>query len=146
MLGFVSEIFVEVLSAQLSLFTGIHESVIKDFFRKKKILESEKKQKEILSEKIDKLTHSLHESSRLMSEIEAEFDRQKQLAEKWKEEAATSQIIASMNQEEVESVSKIFGSLLERESKKTGKQSWWWSLFFCILGIIGGYIAGRFLP
>ena len=36
-----------------------------------------------------------------MIEIEAEFDRQKKLAEKWKEEAATSQIIAAMNQDEI---------------------------------------------
>ena len=81
-----------------------------------------------------------------MSEIEAEFERQKQLAEKWQEEAATSQIIASMNQEEVDAVTKLFGNQLAKESKKSGRQSWWWSLFFCLLGIVGGYIAGRFLP
>ena len=146
MLETLSEIAVAFLSTLLSSFTGISDSNIKVFFRKKNILENEKKQQEILSGKIEELTKSLHESSRLMSEIEAEFERQKQLAEKWQEEAATSQIIASMNQEEVDAVTKLFGNQLAKESKKSGRQSWWWSLFFCLLGIVGGYIAGRFLP
>lgn len=146
MLETLSEIAVAFLSTLLSSFTGISDSIIEAFFRKKNILENEKKQQEILSGKIEELTKSLHESSRLMSEIEAEFERKKQLAEKWQEEAATSQIIASMNQEEVDAVTKLFGNQLAKESKKSGRQSWWWSLFFCLLGIIGGYIAGRFLP
>lgn len=146
MLESLSEAVVMFLSALLSSFTGISESVIETFFRKKNLLENEKKQQEILSGKIEELTKSLHESSRLMYEIEIEFERQKQLAEKWLEEAATSQIIASMNQEEVDAVTKLFGNQLTKESKKSGRQSWWWSLFFCLLGIAGGYIAGRFLP
>lgn len=146
MLEILSEIAVAFLSTLLSSFTGISESIIEAFFRKKNILENEKKQQEILSRKIEELTKSLHESSRLMSEIEAEFERQKQLAKKWQEEAATSQIIASMNQEEVDAVTKLFGNQLAKESQKSGRQSWWWSLFFCLLGIAGGYIAGRFLP
>lgn len=146
MLETLSEIAVAFLSTLLSSLTGISDSIIEAFFRKKTILENEKKQQEILSRKIEELTKSLHESSHLMSEIEAEFERQKQLAEKWQEEAATSQIIASMNQEEVDAVTKLFGNQLAKESKKSGRQSWWWSLFFCLLGIVGGYIAGRFLP
>lgn len=146
MLETLSEIAVAFLSTLLSSLTGISDSIIETFFRKKIILENEKKQQEILSRKIEELTKSLHESSNLMSEIEAEFERQKQLAEKWQEEAATSQIIASMNQEEVDAVTKLFGNQLAKESKKSGRQSWWWSLFFCLLGIVGGYIAGRFLP
>lgn len=146
MLETFSEIVVDFLSTLLSSFTGISGSIIEAFLRKKKLLETEKKQQKILSTKIEELTKSLHESSRLMSEIEDEFERQKQLAVKWQEEATTSQIIASMNQEEVDAVTKLFGNKLERESKKSGKQSWWWSLFFCLLGIAGGYIVGHFLP
>ena len=146
MLETLSEIAVAFLSTLLSSLTGISDSIIEAFFRKKIILENEKKQQEILSRKSEELTKSLHESSHLMSEIEAEFERQKQLAEKWQEEAATSQIIASMNQEEVDAVTKLFGNQLAKDSKKSGRQSWWWSLFFCLLGIVGGYIAGRFLP
>lgn len=146
MLETLSEIVIAFLSTLLSSFTGISDSVIEAFFRKKNILENEKKQQEILSCKIEELTRLLHDSSRLMSEIEAEFERQKQLAAKWQEEATTSQIIASMNQEEVDAVTKLFGNQLVKESKITGRQSWWWSLFFCLLGIAGGYIVGRFLP
>ena len=60
-----------------------------------------------------------------MSEIEIGFAKQKDLADKWKEEATTSQIIASLNENEVAAVSKIFGGKLEKENKKSGR----WSLF-----------------
>lgn len=142
----LSETMISLLSTLLSAFTGISVSVIELFYKNKKILANEKKQQEILSEKIEKLTQSLHESSQLMIEIEAEFDRQKKLAEKWKEEAATSQVIAALNQDEIDAVTKLLGHQLEKESKKSGRQSWWWSLFFCILGIVGGYVIARLFP
>ena len=137
---------ITVLSTLLSSFTGVSVSVIELFYKKRKLLANEKKQQEILSEKIEKLTQSLHESSQLMIEIEAEFDRQKKMAEKWKEEAATSQVIAAMNQNEIDAVTKLLGNQIEKESKKSGRQSWWWSLFFCLLGIVGGYILARLFP
>ncbi len=146
MFGLLSETMIAVLSTLLSALTGVSVSVIELFYKKKRLLANEKKQQEILSGKIEKLTQSLHESSQLMIEIEAEFDRQKKLAEKWKEEAATSQIIAAMNQDEINAVTKLFGNQLEKENKKSGRQSWWWSLFFCLLGIVGGYILARLFP
>ena len=142
----LSETMISFLSTLLSAFTGVSVSVIELFYKKRKLLANEKKQQDILSQKIDKLTQSLHESSQLMTEIEAEFDRQKKLAEKWKEEAATSQVIAALNQDEIDAVTKLLGRQLEKESKKSGRQSWWWSLFFCILGIVGGYVIARFFP
>ena len=146
MFGLLSETMIAVLSTLLSALTGVSVSVIELFYKKKRLLANEKKQQEILSGKIEKLTQSLHESSQLMIEIEAEFDRQKKLAEKWKEEAAISQIIAAMNQDEINAVTKLFGNQLEKETKKSGRQSWWWSLFFCLLGIVGGYILARLFP
>ena len=136
---------VEVLSSLLSGLTGVGVGIIELFFQKKQILENEKRHQEILSNKIEKLTASLHESSQLMTEIEAEFEKQKQLAEKWQKQAATSQLIASLNEEEVEAISQIFGRQLEKESRKSGRASWWWSFIFCILGIAGGYIVGKYL-
>lgn len=146
MIELISETMITVLSTLLSLFTGVSVSVIELFYKKRKLLANEKKQQEILSEKIEKLTQSLHESSQLMIEIEAEFDRQKKMAEKWKEEAATSQVIAAMNQNEIDAVTKLLGNQIEKESKKSGRQSWWWSLFFCLVGIGGGYIIARLFP
>ena len=52
-----------------------------------------------------------------MAEIEEEFKKQK-IVEEWKEQEATSKIIASMNQEEINAIAKIFGGQLEKEIKK----------------------------
>ena len=34
---------------------------------------------------------------------------------------------------------------LEEGEKKSNRKSWWWNLFFCVLGIIGGYFVTKFL-
>ena len=80
-----------------------------------------------------------------MAEIEVEFEQQKVLAEKWKQEAETSQLIAAMSEKEIEAVTKVFGGVLENGEKKSSKKSWWWNLFFCLLGILGGYLVSKFL-
>lgn len=108
-------------------------------------MKDEKKTQETLSKKLEKLTNNLHETSTLMSEIEIEFQQQKELAEKWSKEAETSQIIASMSEKEVEAVSKLFGGVIKEDEKKSNRISWWWNLFFCILGIIGGYLVSKYL-
>ena len=136
---------IEVFSGILSALTGISRGIIETFFHKKQILKDEQKQQEELSKKLEKLTASLHESSVLMSEIELEFQQQKELAEKWHKEAETSQIIASLNEKEVEAVTKLFGGVLKADEKKSNRRSWWWNLFFCLLGIVGGYLVSKFL-
>ena len=108
---------IEVFSGILSALTGISRGIIETFFHKKQILKDEQKQQEELSKKLEKLTASLHESSVLMSEIELEFQQQKELAEKWHKEAETSQIIASLNEKEVEAVTKLFGGVLKATIK-----------------------------
>ena len=81
-----------------------------------------------------------------MAEIEEEFERQKKLAEEWKEQETTSKIIASMNQDEIDAVAKIFGGQLEKEAKKSGRSAIIQNIIFCILGIIGGYLISKILP
>lgn len=88
---------VEILISLLSSIIGVSTSVLKPLFLKSKILSEDKKNAQILSYKIEQLTTSLKKSSELMLEIEAEFSNQKELAEKWAEEANMSQIVASMN-------------------------------------------------
>lgn len=141
----ITEFMIEVLSSLMSGLTGISDTFIELFFRKKRILKEDKKAQETLSKKLEKLTNNLHETSVLMAEIETEFQQQKELAEKWNKEAETSQIIASMSEKEVEAVTKIFGGVLKEDEKKSSRKSWWWNLFFCILGIIGGYLVSKFL-
>lgn len=136
---------IEVFSGILSALTGISRGIIETFFHKKQILKDEQKKQEELSKKLEKLTATLHESSVLMSEIELEFQQQKELAEKWHKEAETSQIIASLNEKEVEVVTKLFGGVLKADEKKSNRRSWWWNLFFCLLGIVGGYLVSKFL-
>ena len=141
----ITELIIEVLSSLMSGLTGVSDTFIELFFRKKQILKEDKKTQETLSKKLEKLTDNLHETSVLMAEIETEFQQQKELAEKWSKEAETSQIIASMSEKEVEAVTKIFGGVLKEDEKKSSRKSWWWNLFFCILGIIGGYLVSKFL-
>ena len=136
---------IEVFSGMLSALTGVSQNIIEIFYHKKQILKDDKKKQEELSQKLDRLTASLHESSVLMSEIEIEFQQQKELAEKWHKEAETSQIIASMSEKEVEAVTKLFGGVIKEDEKKSTRRSWWWNLFFCLLGIIGGYLVSKFL-
>jgi DNA gyrase/topoisomerase IV subunit B len=139
------DILIDIFSGILSGLTGVSRGIIETFFHKKQILKDEQKKQEELSKKLERLTASLHESSVLMSEIEIEFQQQKELAEKWHKEAETSQIIASLNEKEVEAVTKLFGGVLKKDEKKSNRRSWWWNLFFCLLGIVGGYLVSKFL-
>ena len=71
----ITEFLEAVASIMISIASGIlgvSQDFFKVLFEKKQIINSEKKQQEILSKKINKLTLSLHESSQLMNEIEAE--------------------------------------------------------------------------
>lgn len=138
----VASIMINIASSIL----GVSEDFFKILFEKKKILKSEKKQQEILSEKINKLTVSLHESSQLMNEIEEEFEKQKELAKIWEEKANTSKVIAEMHQEEIDAVSKILSKQLKTESKKSDKKAFIWNVVFCVIGILGGYLISKFLP
>ena len=137
--------FIEILISILASRIGVSEFVLTDLFKKHRILREDKKQTQALSSKIEKLTNSLKESSELMQEIELEFEKQKELATKWKEQADTSKVIASMNQQEIEAVSKLFGGQLEKENKKSNRQSLIQNALFCIIGLVGGYLISRFL-
>ncbi len=146
MLTEVLEIISSLLFSTASNILGISEDFIGLLFKKRKIAHSEKKQQDILSEKINQLTVSLHESSQLMNEIEVEFEKQKQLAEKWEEEADTSKAIAEMHQKEIEAVSKILSKQLKTENKKSDKKAFIWNVAFCAIGILGGYLISKLLP
>ena len=137
--------FIDILISILSSLIGVSEFVLTDLFKKHRILREDKKQTQALSSKIERLTNSLKESSELMQEIELEFEKQKELATKWKEQADTSKVIASMNQQEIEAVSKLFGGQLEKENKKSNRQSLIQNALFCIIGLVGGYLISRFL-
>lgn len=138
----VASVMINIASSIL----GVSEDFFKILFEKKKIVKSEKKQQEILSEKINRLTVSLHESSQLMNEIEEEFEKQKELAKIWEEKADTSKAIAEMHQEEIDAVSKILTKQLKNESKKSDKKAFIWNVVFCVIGILGGYFISKLLP
>ena len=145
----ITEILEAVASVMINIASsilGVSEDFFKILFEKKKIVNSEKKQQEILSEKINKLTVSLHESSQLMNEIEQEFEKQKELAKIWEEKADTSKAIAEMHQEEIDAVSKILTKQLKTENKKSDKKAFIWNVAFCIIGILGGYLISKLLP
>lgn len=141
----ITEILISIIAGVASSLLGVSDTFIELFFKKKRILENDKKAQETLSIKLERLTKNLHETSTLMEEIETEFQQQKELAEKWNKEAETSQIIASMNEKEIEAVTKLFGGVIKEDEKRTSRKSWWWNLFFCIIGIIGGFLVSKYL-
>ena len=135
------DFLVDIMSSILSSIIDIDDMIIRSLFRKKSFLRTEKKTKETISNKLEQLTNNLHDTSVLMAEIEAEFDKPKELAEKWKEEAENSKAIASLGKNEIEAIRKIFGGVLEEGEKKSSRRAWWWNLFFCLLGIVGGCLV-----
>jgi|GEM_PF-2499309 len=139
--GFLSDIAFFLFEIQ---FGRTNTQNLKALFRKAKLLKRNKKNTQLLSQKIEVLSTSLQQSSLLMTEIEAELAKQKLRAEKWTEEAETSKIIAEMNEKELEAARKILGGEVKAESKRSGRSAWLWSAFFCIIGIIGGFLLSHF--
>lgn len=139
------KIAIEVLYNKLYRMSGIPVKTLEELFDISHLLNTDKKQSENLSIKIEELSSSLSKSAELMSDIEIEFERQKEIADKWKEEAKAAQIITSMTKEEIETVSKLFGGQIQEENKKSSKISWMQNLIFCILGIVGGFLVSKYL-
>ncbi len=139
------DLFVSLLGTILGI-GDFFATTVRLLLDKNNLLQQDRKHAKNIADKISELTESLNKSGKLMAEIEAEFEKQKVLAEKWKEEAETSQIIASLNQQEVEAVTKIFGNKIEKENKKSGRISILWGAFFCVIGLVGGFLLSRIVP
>lgn len=137
----ITDMLIDILASLI----GVSTTVLETLFKKSRILKQDQEHAKTISDKINELTESLSKSAELMAEIESEFERQKELAEKWKLEAKTSQIVASMNQEEVEAITKLFGEKVENENEKSGRVSIFWGAFFCVVGLLGGWLIGKFL-
>lgn len=140
----LAEMISEILVNLASAFIGVNPKKLNELLRKTRIVQDTKKQQQVLSSKIERLTESLHESSVLMTEIEEEFNKQKLQAAKWQEEADTAKIIAEMHQEEIAAISKVLGVQLEKEGKKSDRKALFWNIFFCVVGILGGYLVSKF--
>lgn len=140
----LTEVISEILITLASAVIGVNSSKLKELFRKTRIAQDTKKQQQVLSEKIERLTESLHQSSVLMTEIEEEFEKQKLLAVKWQEEADTAKILAEMHQEEIAAISKVLGVQLAKEGKKSDRKALFWNIVFCVVGIVGGYLVSKF--
>ena len=139
------KIAIEILLDKLYIMSGVSVETLEGLFNISHLLNADKKQSKNLSNKIEELSSSLSKSAELMFDIEIEFEKQKEIANKWKEEAKSAQIIASMTKEEVETVSKLFGGQIKEENRKSSKISWIQNLIFCIIGIIGGFLVSKFL-
>lgn len=123
----------------------VQYKTLRELFKKHQLLKDDAKRQELLADKIEELSLSLNKSSKLMSEIELEFERQKQQAEKWSEEAKISKLIANMSQKEVAAVSKIFGKQIEKSTKSSNRSVLIWNIVFCIIGLVGGYLISKYL-
>lgn len=147
--GFLSkfrEKFAETLYDLLNSLYGNNGNFIASIIKKQLLLKSSRLRQRVLSKKIKKLSDNLSRSSILMEEIEAEFQKQREIAEEWKKEADTAKAIASMHQEEIDAVSKVLGVQMEIENRKSSRRALIWNIIFCIVGIIGGYFISKLLP
>ena len=141
----ISSILVELLAATLSSIIGVNRKSLRALFKKYGLLKEEEKTSRELSQKIERLTTSLQKSSELMAEIETGLEQQKLRAERWAEEEETSKLVASLNEKEVEAVRRVFGGQLEKENRKGARSALLWNIFFCIVGLVGGYLISKFL-
>lgn len=139
------ELIISLLTGILSAILPVPYKTLRELFKKHQLLKDDAKRHELLANQIEELSASLRKSAELMGEIEIEFQRQKQQAEKWNEEAKTSKLIAAMSQEEVEAVSKLFGKQIDKSTKSSNRSALIWNIVFCIVGLIGGYLISRYL-
>lgn len=136
----------ETLYDLLDSIYGNNGNLIASILKKLLLLKNSRLSQRVLSEKIKRLSDNLSNSSILMKEIEAEFQKQREIAEEWKKEADTAKVIASMHQEEIDAVSKVLGVQMEIENRKSSRRALIWNIVFCIVGIIGGYFVSKLLP
>ena len=112
---------------------------------KNKLLNMDIENQKNIADKIQQLSDSLEKSSELMKEIESDFEQQRILAEKWKDEAETYQSIAQLNQDEVNAVRKIFGQQINLENRRNIRFSIFLGALFCIIGIVGGLLLSALI-
>lgn len=131
----------EIYISAMSSFLGVN---LKDI---KKILNKEvRKNPESLkiSESIDTVSKKLEDSKEIIENALFEMEKQKELFEQLKQDAAISQQISSMNQEQVDAMNKLIESTLSKQEKKSFPKNLLINLFFCVLGAVLGFVLGKF--
>ncbi|MBB1319372.1 hypothetical protein H5123_17240 [Shewanella sp. SR43-4] len=77
--------------------------------------------KETLEDRINKLTSALKESSHLVTEVEIEINKRKNLVQELQKDAEKYEKLVSINKDQVEAVAQ----LLQGELRKEGNKSFW---------------------
>jgi len=136
---------VSILAEMLSSYIPMSKKSIITLMEKNKLLNMDIENQKNIADKIQQLSDSLEKSSELMKEIESDFEQQRILAEKWKDEAETYQSIAQLNQDEVNAVRKIFGQQINLENRRSIRFSIFLGALFCIIGIVGGFLLSALI-
>ncbi len=97
--------------------TGGLASVLASWFGRS--LSKSREEPETLEQRIEKLTYALGESSKLVSEVEAEIQERHKLASELKQDAEKYETLITLNKDQVDAVAQVFQGELRREGTKS---------------------------
>lgn len=81
----------------------------------------------------------------LLTDVLCIIDKQKKAMEIKIEETKQSEVLVHLNETKVEAIEKLIERPIKRESQNSKRSSILWGALFCIIGIIGGFLIGKFL-
>lgn len=133
----LNDLLYEILSYTL----GIDKSLVKKI---RKINKFDEEEQSIL-ENYTILEKRFSEMQDLLTDVLCIIDKQKKAMEIKIEEAKQSEVLVHLNETEVEAIEKLIERPIKRESQNSKRSSILWGALFCIIGIIGGFLIGKFL-
>jgi hypothetical protein len=95
-----------------------------------------RKKEETIEDRIQKLTISLREAAKFISEIESEISARSMLAEKLQKDISIFKTIAKLKSPEIEAINQLLRGELEKEGKKSFWKGFAVNFAFFILGAI----------
>ncbi len=102
-------------------------------------LQKNKRRQETIEDRINALTSSLQEASKVISQIEEEIGDRQQLAEKLRNDIETAKKVAGLHKGEVEAVAQVFRGELRSEGRRGTLREVIISSVFFVLGLVASY-------
>lgn len=131
-----------ICTSLVSAILGIDLKAIQDSLNKENLKNAGKLD---ISDNIDAVSKKLEDSKEMIETALLEVEKQKTLFDQMKKEAEISQQISSMNQEQIDALSKVLEKTLSKQDKKAFPKMFFWNLFFCVLSAVLGFVLGKFL-
>ena len=103
-----------------------------------------KQQKETIGERVEKLTNSLRENIRILSEIEAEVNKRKNLIEKLSRDQLQYEQLTNLRGDDLEAISQVIMNEARRDNRASLLWSFVFGLFFFIAGAVVSWLASYY--